>query len=266
MEAIVEGRGPKAIVMIHGWPDTHRLWDRQVEALKARYRCVRFTLPGFDSGPKRAYPLDELLETLRGIVERACPGEQVTLLLHDWGCFFGYQLAMRHPQLVERVVGIDIGDGGSRQHRAELGVKGMAIVLAYQVWLAAAWRVGGRIGDAMARAMARAMPCPSVEPRDVHAQMGYPYAMRWFGVAGGISGVAVFKPQMPMLFMYGERKPIMFHSRAWAERVAAKPGNRVIAFPTGHWIMVQRPGDFNAALLDWLALNDQRGGKGTARD
>jgi cis-3-alkyl-4-acyloxetan-2-one decarboxylase len=259
VEAIVEGGGPKTIVMVHGWPDTYRLWDAQVEALKARYRCVRFTLPGFDPGPKRAYPLDDLLKVMRAIVERACPGGRVTLLLHDWGCFFGYQFAMRHPELVERVVGVDIGDGGSRQHRSELGAKGMLIVLTYQMWLAAAWRIGGRVGDAMARAMARAMPCPSVDAREVHAQMGYPYAMRWFGVAGGISGVAVFKPQVPMLFMYGERKPIMFHSRAWAERVAAQPGNRVIAFPTGHWIMVQRPAEFNRALLDWLAETDGRG-------
>ena len=35
--------------MIHGWPDTHRLWDRQVAALQDRYRCVRFALPGFDA-------------------------------------------------------------------------------------------------------------------------------------------------------------------------------------------------------------------------
>ena len=258
VEVIAEGGGPKAIIMIHGWPDTHRLWDAQVEALKARYRCVRFTLPGFEPGAaKRAYPFDDLLDIIRRVVKNACPRERVTLLLHDWGCFFGYQFAMRHPELVERVVGVDIGDGGSRRHRSELGVKGMLIVLAYQIWLALAWRIGGRMGDAMARAMARAMPCPSVDPRHVHAQMGYPYAMRWFGVAGGIRAVAVFKPIVPMLFMYGERKPIMFHSRAWAERVAAAPGNRVIAFPTGHWIMVEQPAEFNAALLEWLAKTDR---------
>jgi pimeloyl-ACP methyl ester carboxylesterase len=253
VDAIVEGAGAKAIVMVHGWPDTHRLWDRQVEALKPRFRCVRFTLPGFEPGaPKRAWPFEELLDTIRRVVEKACPGERVTLLLHDWGCFFGYQFAMRHPQLVERVVGVDIGDAGSRHNRAELGLTGMFMVLAYQIWLAAAWRIGGRVGDAMARAMARALRCPSVDPRDVHAQMGYPYAMRWFGAAGGMKDVAVFKPQVPMLFMYGERKPIMFHSHAWAERVASQPGNRVIAFPTGHWIMVEQPADFNRALLDWL--------------
>ena len=43
----VEGEGAESIVMVHGWPDTYRLWDATVEVLKGRYRCIRFTLPGF---------------------------------------------------------------------------------------------------------------------------------------------------------------------------------------------------------------------------
>lgn len=257
MNVIVEGEGPATIVMIHGWPDTHRLWDRQAEALKGRYRCVRFTLPGFDLGPRRAYPLEEVLEAIRRVIEQSCPGERVTLLLHDWGCLFGYQLALRHPQLVERVVGVDIGDGGSRENRAEIGMRGKLMVIAYQVWLALAWRVGGGVGDAMARWLARAIGCPA-DARSIGAQMGYAYAMRWFGTAGGLPGLRVFRPEVPMLYIYGERKPFMFHSRAWAERVAARPGNRVLAFPTGHWVMVERPEAFNAALLGWLAEQERR--------
>jgi pimeloyl-ACP methyl ester carboxylesterase len=252
VDVIVEGAGVKAIVMVHGWPDTHRLWDAQVEALKERYRCVRFTLPGFNrAGPKRAYSFGELLETMRQVVEQACPGERVTLLLHDWGCFFGYQFAMRHPGLVERIVGVDIGDAGSRENRAELGFRGLFIVLAYQLWLALAWRIGGRLGDGMARSIARAMRCPT-DPRTIGAHMGYPYAMRWLGAAGGLPGLKVFKPHCPMLFLYAERKPVMFHSRPWAERLAAQPGCRVVAFPTGHWIMIDQPRAFNDALLAWL--------------
>ena len=252
VDVIVEGAGPKAIVMVHGWPDTYRLWDAQVEALKKRYRCVRFTLPGFDrAGPKRASSFAELLETMRQVLEQACPGERVILLLHDWWCFFGYQFAMRHPELVERIVGVDIGDAGSRENRAELGFRGLCIVVAYQLWLALAWKIGGRLGDRMARWMAHAMRCPT-DPRTIGAHMGYPYAMRWLGTAGGLDRLRVFKPQCPMLFLYAERKPVMFHSRPWAARLAAQPGCRVVAFPTGHWIMIQQPKQFNDALLSWL--------------
>src|SRR5437016_13825685 len=120
VEVTVEGDGASTIVMIHGWPDTYRLWNAQVAALKNRYRCVRFSLPGFEgTGAKRAYTLDEVIETIRQVVEQASAAERVTLLLHDWGCFYGYQFATRHPQLVEPVIGVDIGDAGSRRQRPE---------------------------------------------------------------------------------------------------------------------------------------------------
>ncbi|MCD6042838.1 MAG: hypothetical protein K0R40_2441 [Burkholderiales bacterium] len=251
MNVVVEGAGPQAIVMIHGWPDTYRLWDGQVAALKHRYRCVRFTLPGFDLGPRRAYPFNEVLDTIRHVVEQACPGERVTLLLHDWGCFFGYQFAMRHPELVARVIGVDIGDGGSREHRSELGASGKLMVLAYQAWLSLAWWIGGGLGDAMARWLARVIGCPT-DPAAIGSQMGYAYAVRWLGVAGGLPRLRVFEPQVPMLYVFGERKPFMFHSSAWVERVAAGPRNRVVGIASGHWIMVERCAEFNAALLAWL--------------
>ena len=53
VEVVVDGDGPEAIVMVHGWPDTLRLWDPQVEALRPRFRCIRFTLPGFDADSPR---------------------------------------------------------------------------------------------------------------------------------------------------------------------------------------------------------------------
>ena len=257
VDVVVDGDGAKCILMIHGWPDTHRLWDPQVEALKDRYRCVRFTLPGFDlARPGRAYSLDEVVETIHGVVTAVCPGSRVTLLVHDWGCLYGYQFAMRYPEWVERIIGVDIGDAGSRRNRAELGAKGIAMIVAYQVWLALAWRIGGSLGDSMARWMARTMRCP-VDPQKIGAQMGYPYAVRWLGAAGGFRGLKVFQPEVPMLYLYGKRKPFMFQSHAWAERLASRPGNRVLGFPTGHWVMIGRRQEFNEAVRSWLQATDE---------
>jgi pimeloyl-ACP methyl ester carboxylesterase len=256
VDIIVEGSGAESVVMVHGWPDTHRLWDAQVEALKATCRCVRFTLPGFDvAGPGRAHSLDELVDTLRRVVEEACPGERMTLLLHDWGCVFGYHFASRHPELVRRVIGVDVGDAGSRRHVAGLSFKAKMMFVAYQWWLALAWRLGGPLGDRMARWMARLARAPAPQ-RDIGATMGYPYAMYWFGVAGGFGALRPFDPQVPMLFLYGERKPFMFHSTTWREKLAARPGNRVIGLPTGHWVKVQQPKALNDAVLAWLADTD----------
>lgn len=258
VEVIVDGTGPKAIVMIHGWPDTHRLWDPQVNALKGHFRCMRFTLPGFDLSQKgRAYSVDEVVETIHLVVNEACLDQRVSLLLHDWGCFFGYQFAMRHPQFVERVIGVDIGDAGSRRNRAELGAKGMLMVASYQMWLALAWRIGGKIGNSMSRWMARLLRCPT-DSQSIGSQMGYPYALSWLGVAGGLHGVRPFDPHCPMFYIYGERKPFMLHSSAWIERLATRPGNRVLGLPTGHWVMIERQREFNDAMLSWLAETEKQ--------
>lgn len=48
VEIHFEGDGAQTVVMLHGWPDSYRLWDSTVEALKDRFCCARFTLPGFD--------------------------------------------------------------------------------------------------------------------------------------------------------------------------------------------------------------------------
>ena len=124
IDVLVEGNGNESIVMIHGWPDTYRLWDAQAAFFKGRYRCIRFTLPGFDiDKPRRALSLAEMISTIKTIIEQTCPGQKVILMLHDSGAAFGYQLAMRHPSLVSKIVGVDIGDAGTRHHVQSLGAK-----------------------------------------------------------------------------------------------------------------------------------------------
>lgn len=256
VEVVVEGAGTETIVMIHGWPDTFRLWDRQVESLRASYRCIRFTLPGFEPGhPRQTFSLDGVVEVIRHVVEQACGDRPVTLLLHDFGCFFGYQFALRHPQFVKRVVGVDVGDAGSRRHLQELSLKAKLSIFAYQLWLAAAWRISGPVGDWMARRMAAIARAPA-DAAEVSAQMGYPYYVQWAGAAGGYRKAKSFVPACPMLFIYGKRKPFMFHSSAWAGDIASRPGCQVLAFDTGHWVMVARPAEFNSALTTWLAAGD----------
>ena len=239
--------------MIHGWPDTYRLWDGQVAFLRDRYRCVRFTLPGFDiDKPRRAYSLDETMAIVKSIVERTSPGRSVILMLHDWGCAFGYQFAMRYPALVSKIIGVDIGDAGTSAHIRSLGVRAKAMVFAYQVWLAAAWRIGGRIGDRMTLWMARIARCPS-ERRFIDSRMDYPYYIRWAKAYGSYRAMVRFEPSVPMLFIYGKRKPFLFHTPAWAEALALRAGGQVHGLETGHWVMSQAPQEFNAVVAAWLA-------------
>ena len=252
VDVFIEGEGAESIVMIHGWPDTYRLWDAQAAFFRPRYRCVRFTLPGFDiDKPRRAYSFAELMAIVKDIVEQACPGQKVILMLHDWGCVFGYQFAMRHPELVSKIVGVDIGDTG-REHVRSLSVKAKAMIVSYQIWLVIAWRIGGGLGRWMTRWMARAIGCRS-DPRYIDSRMEYPYDIAWTKSHGSFRAMKKFVPPAPMLFIYGKRKPILFHTPEWADALAAQPGNAVRAFETGHWVMSQQPEQFNQAVSAWLS-------------
>jgi pimeloyl-ACP methyl ester carboxylesterase len=252
IDVFVEGKGDVAIVMIHGWPDTYRLWDAQVAFLRDRYRCVRFTLPGFDiAKPRQAFSLAQTIASITKIVERTSGGRKVVLMLHDWGCVFGYQFAMRHPSLVSKIVGVDVGDAGTREHKRSLSVKAKAMVFAYQVWLAIAWRIGGRSGDWMTRSMARALRSPG-DSRFIDSRMNYPYYITWTGAYGSYRDMVRFEPTVPFLFVYGKRKPFLFHTQAWADALAGQPGNQVHALETGHWVMSGRPEQFNQIVAAWL--------------
>ena len=253
VEIWLQGQGEHTLLMLHGWPDTHHLWDGTVAALQDRAVCARFTLPGFASGPA-ALSLEAMCELLSRIADRISPDRPVVLILHDWGCVFGYEWALRHPQRVERVVAVDVGDHNAAALQHSWGLKQKAAVMGYQLWLALAWMLGrfwSGPGTRMTRAMARWLRCPSAPSRISH-RMNYPYAMQWFGVAGGFKGAAQVDLPMPLLYVYGERKPFMFHSPGWLQAVAARPGSAVQGLPCGHWVMLSRPEAFHARVRQWL--------------
>jgi pimeloyl-ACP methyl ester carboxylesterase len=237
--------------MVHGWPDTLRLWDGTVEALRDRFRCARFTLPGYLPGePVRHWTLDEMDAIFVAAADRLCPGGRVTLVLHDWGCAFGYQFAMRHPNRVARIVGLDVGDAEALTRT--LGPVEMGKILVYQVCLAVAWRIGGTLGDALTRGMASLLRVPA-DRSTIFARMNWPYDLVWFGGAQSLRHTAVpFRPECPMFFAWGRRKPFQFHTPRWADALAARPECRVEAFDTGHWIMLDAPQRFHGMLREWL--------------
>lgn len=252
------GQGP-VLVFLHGWPDGPALWSPVVAGLQDRYRCVCVTLPGYDlTRPPQPLSVDAICRLLHTVVEAVSPEQPVTLVLHDWGCFFGYEYAARHPHRVQRVVGLDVGDTNSGAYLRGLTLREKGLIAGYQLWLAVAWSLGPwwpAMANAMTRWMARQVGCRS----PAHAigwQMNYPYAMQWWGLFGGLRGVArvhrVLGPKLPTLFLYGRRKPFMFHSQAWLDQLQNTPGCAAEGLDTGHWLMRQQPDRVVALVRAWL--------------
>jgi pimeloyl-ACP methyl ester carboxylesterase len=253
IDVYIEGDGSETIVMIHGWPDTFRLWDDLSNRLAGKkYTCVRFTLPGFDiRKPRRSYTPQELSDIFAGIVDAVSPEKKVTLVLHDWGCVFGYQYYMRNKDRVSRIVGLDVGDYDSKNMKLPAGM--ILFAAAYQLFLASAWLIGGKTGDAATRWLAKKFHVRG-DSRQIWSGMNYPYFHFWRNtILRRPQGTIPFTPDCPMLFLFGKNKPTMFHSDVFSGKLNATKGSRSLGFDAGHWLMSDRPEETAEEIKAWFS-------------
>jgi pimeloyl-ACP methyl ester carboxylesterase len=244
---VVDGNpAGETIVFVQGWPDDASLWDATVAALRDTYRCVRTTLPNYggDRTVRWGYSTAEIVEALESLIEAADGGKPVTLVLHDWGCYWGHAVHRRRPDLVARIASADVAPHFKPSAGAVLGI------VAYQWWLLGAFAVDGPIGDWMTRSLASRAGAPMAASR-LTAWMNYPYRNMWADLLSGRVRklTAGYWPTCPLLFVYGEKKLFPFHSRDWIDHVR-KVGGEVVGLPCGHW--VPREPEFIALLARWL--------------
>jgi pimeloyl-ACP methyl ester carboxylesterase len=248
LSPIVEGNDAgETIVFVHGWPDDASVWDSAVAALRPKYRCVRMTLPNFagDRTTRWGYGTTEIIDALEALVREVGRGGPVTLVLHDWGCYWGHALHHRCPDLVARIAGVDVAP-----HTRPSSARSILGIISYQWWLLAAFALGGPVGDGMTRSFAATARAPG-NPARMNAWMNYPYRNVWADLLTGRVRTLLggYWPTCPVLFVYGERKPFPFHSDAWLDHVR-KIGGEVVGLPCGHWVPCEPA--FATILARWL--------------
>lgn len=109
MAYVDEGSGP-AVVFLHGNPTSSYLWRDVIGPVRdAGFRCVAPDLVGMGDSDKLAtsgpgsYTFVEHREYLDDLLDGLDLGDDVTLVVHDWGSALGFDWARRHP---DRVAGI----------------------------------------------------------------------------------------------------------------------------------------------------------------
>ena len=244
----INGEGKSTIIMIHGWPDTHEIWQKQVDFFKKDFTCVTFTLPGFCKGDDKKYTLDDIVNRIKDVVDAVSPKSKAILIVHDWGCVFGYEYAMRYPERIEKMVAIDVGDANSPDFQKTLSVKAKLMVFSYQLTLALGWLTKN---DFVHKTMAKGLQARS-NFDNIHAGMGLPYAMRWLGANGGLKNTKQIKPAFPFFYTYALKKPFFFQTEKWMKELEKNPANKVQAFDCSHWVMVDKADEFNDAVKNWL--------------
>lgn len=230
-------------VLVHGVPDTHRLWDR-LRAHLSRRDVIAVSLPGFDAPvpPGFAPTKEAYVDWL--VAEIARLGTPADLVGHDWGSILVQRVVSVRPDLVRTWA---CGDGP---------------IDAEYVWhdLAQQWQTPGG-GEAVMEAMteealAEGLPAAGIPPeiarevaRHVDATMKacilglYRSAVR----VGAEWQAGVEQVTRPALVLWSRDDPYV--APRFAERLAARVrGELVFLDGCGHWWPYERPAEAAGAL------------------
>jgi pimeloyl-ACP methyl ester carboxylesterase len=97
----------ESIMLLHGFPESHRTWREVAPALAEDYRVVAPDQRGFAGSDKpegvENYKADRVVEDLIALAE-ALKIDRFTLVGHDWGGAVSWLAALRHPDRIKRLV------------------------------------------------------------------------------------------------------------------------------------------------------------------
>jgi pimeloyl-ACP methyl ester carboxylesterase len=119
----VTGQG-RPVVLLHGFPDSGRLWRHQVPALsRAGFQVIVPDLRGYGGSDKPAavasYAMSALAADISGLLDHLGIG-RAHLVGHDWGAALGWVLALLQPDRVDHLAVMSVG------HPAAFAAAGLA--------------------------------------------------------------------------------------------------------------------------------------------
>ncbi len=112
--AIGPKRAGPAVLLLHGYPQTHAIWHKVAPRLAERFNVVASDLRGYGDSGKPATTADHAPYSKRAMAKdqvelmRALGHDRFLLVGHDRGGRVAHRLAMDHPQAVRKVAVLDI--------------------------------------------------------------------------------------------------------------------------------------------------------------
>lgn len=116
------GKGP-LVVMIHGFPDFWYSWRDQMQALAADHQVVALDNRGYNRSDQpeglESYAMPELVGDIAAVI-KAEGARKATIVGHDWGGAIAWSLAAYRPDLVERLIVLNLPhlNGLNREQRS----------------------------------------------------------------------------------------------------------------------------------------------------
>ena len=106
-----QGDGPP-VILLHGFPELAFSWRHQLPALAAAgFRAIAPDQRGYGRTEVPAgvldYRIEELIADVHGLLD-ALELDTATFVGHDWGSLLLWQMAMRAPERIERMIILNI--------------------------------------------------------------------------------------------------------------------------------------------------------------
>jgi 3-oxoadipate enol-lactonase len=106
------GSGPP-IVLVHGFPLDHTMWQAQIESLASHFRVIAPDLRGFgrsalvDEDVEDGVPMERYAADVVELLDWLQVGEPVVLVGFSLGGYVGWQVALRWPERLRGIVACD---------------------------------------------------------------------------------------------------------------------------------------------------------------
>ena len=100
------------VILLHGFPEFHYGWRKQIPALaEAGFRVIAPDQRGYNLSEKprgvSAYKVDTLTQDVLGLLDHFGI-QKVRLAGHDWGAVIAWNLALKHPERLEKLVILNV--------------------------------------------------------------------------------------------------------------------------------------------------------------
>jgi len=244
-------RGAPPVVLVHGFPFSHAMWEPQIQALKGGYRVVAYDVRGLGrsgSGGGQA-TMDLLVDDLLGLMDHLGLGAAVLAGL-SMGGYIALRAVEREPARVKALILADTrseadGDEARRQRAAAIediekrGLAGFAERFQKSVLAPASWS-----GPKPCVAAVAAMILGN-DPVGVCTAARAILSRR--STTSVLSGIKV-----PALVLVGADDALTPPdcARSLAQAI---PGAELAVIPeAGHLSSLENPREFNRLLLDFL--------------
>ncbi|MGW4894642.1 SDR family oxidoreductase [Kitasatospora sp. NPDC004240] len=119
--AVFEDGDPDAptVLLVHGYPDTHAVWDDVAADLARDHHVVRYDVRGAGASGAPAdrdgYRLERLAADLFAVADAVSPGRPVHLVAHDWGSLQSWE-AVTAPGAEHRLASYTTMSGPCLDH------------------------------------------------------------------------------------------------------------------------------------------------------